>query len=105
MSAALERLAKWRTLLTDWQLGRKEAEAIKDHREVSLMLRAETTALTRLLIEKGVVTLEEYERVLDEEADFLSKAHSRKFPGVKATDAGLHFDTAIAADTTRGWRD
>lgn len=109
MSAGgLQRLAKWRTLLTGWQLGTRprgdpEGDAVRDHREATLVLRAEVTALTRLLIEAEVITLDQLTRVLDEEADHLSEALSRRFPGIRATDIGLTMD-ARAAQTMKGWK-
>jgi hypothetical protein len=41
--SALERLAKWRTLFAGWQLGTRpkgepESDAVRDHREATLML-------------------------------------------------------------------
>lgn len=63
--AALERLGKWRTLLTGWQLGTRpagdpESDAVRDHREATLLLRAETNAIGGLLISKGLVTADEF---------------------------------------------
>ncbi|MBN8493229.1 MAG: hypothetical protein J0M00_17615 [Burkholderiales bacterium] len=109
MSAALNRLTKWRTVFAGWQLGTRakgdpECDAVRDHREVTMLMRCELNALAGLLIEKGVLTAEEYQRRLDSEADYLSAQYARKFPGFKATDHGIDVNTAIAADTTRGWR-
>lgn len=109
MSAALNRLTKWRALFAGWQLGTRakgdpESDAVRDHREATIVLRAEVTALVRLCCEKGLFTVDEYTKTLDDEAEHLSKAYARRFPGIKATDYGLHFDAAIAADTMRGWK-
>lgn len=109
MSAGgLQRLGKWRTLLTGWQLGTRpkgdpEGDAVRDHREATLVLRAEVTALARLLMEAEVITLEQFTRVVDEEADHLSDALSRRFPGIRATDLGLQMD-ARAVQTMKGWK-
>ena len=73
MVRALNLLAKWRSVLAGWQLGTRtsddpECRAVRDHREVTLILRAEVTALTRLMIEKGLATREEIAAVTAEEA-------------------------------------
>jgi hypothetical protein len=106
---AVERLAKWRVLLTGWQLGTRakgdpEGDAVRDHREATLMLRAEMSALLGLLAAKGVLTAEEFTAALEREADLLSADLSRRFPGIKATDQGLEVVPHIAADTMKGWR-
>ncbi len=93
----LERLGKWRTLLTGWQLGTRakgdpEGDAVRDHREATLMLRAESNALLGLLLEKGVLTKEEWWGALGAEADQFCEDLERRFPGVRASEVGLHFD-------------
>ena len=60
-SRAMNRLAKWRSVFAGWQLGTRqigdpESDAVRDHREVTLLLRAEQSALVLLLIEKGIFT-------------------------------------------------
>lgn len=50
--AALNKLAKWRSVFAGWQLGTRlkedpECQAVKDHREVTILLRAEVSALLR----------------------------------------------------------
>jgi hypothetical protein len=96
---ALNRLCKFRTLLAGWQLGTRakgdpEADAVRDHRELSLLLRAEVTALAGLLISKGVFTAEEFVQALGEEAELLTADLERRFPGVSARDDGLGLDPA-----------
>jgi len=59
LSDALNKFAKWRTWFASWQLGTRsdhdgECSAVKDHREVTMLLRAEVNALTKVLIDKGV---------------------------------------------------
>lgn len=108
MSNALNRLCKWRVLLTGWQLGTRakgdpEGDAVRDHREATLVQRAELSALTNLLIQKGVFTLAEFQAQLEVDADLCSAQLSARFPGIKATDVGLEFNTAIAKDTMKGW--
>lgn len=97
----VNRLAQWRTILTGWQLGTRssedpEAQAVRDHREAALLQRAEITALTALLHKKGLITVEEFELHLANEAEHLMKALERKFPGAKAVDDGMSIDTAQA---------
>lgn len=104
----LNRLAKWRTFLTGWQLGTRakgdpESDAVRDHREATLILRAETTALANLLIEKGLITPAEYSAVIEREADLLEADLQKRFPGIRATAIGLTID-ARAAETMKGWR-
>ena len=60
----INRLAKWRMLLTGWQRGTRpmddpEAQAVRDHREATLILRAEMNAIARLFINCGLITREE----------------------------------------------
>lgn len=54
----LQKLCKWRSVFAGWQLGTRpdtdaECQAVRDHREVTMLMRAELSALTALLIEKG----------------------------------------------------
>lgn len=104
---ALNRLTKWRWVFAMWQTGSDDLSAenmaIRDHRELSIMLRAECSALLKILLDKGIVTQEEHAQVLLEEADFLSKSYEKKFPGFKAVDEGLDINTAIARDTMAEW--
>lgn len=109
MSAAINRLAKWRTVFAGWQLGTRpkgdpEGDAVRDHREVTMLMRAECNALVQLLVRKGVFSGEEWQAQLDAEAEHLSKAYERKFPGFKAFDDGMTMNVAIARDTMRGWK-
>lgn len=106
---ALNRLCKWRTVFAGWQLGTRpkgdpECDAVRDQRELLLLLRAEFNALTALCLEKKVFTLEEWDRQLATEADLLSKGLEQRFPGFRATDVGLEMDSKIAAQTTKGWK-
>lgn len=109
--AALNRLCKWRTVFVGWQLGTRpyddpEAQAVRDHRELSMILRAEVSALTRLMIEKRVFDPHEFDAALAEEADALSESFATQFPGIRATDTGLEMDTAVMQErgTMKGWR-
>lgn len=106
----LNRLAKWRSVFAGWQLGTRpkgdpECDAVRDHREVSIIMRAEMNALTALLIAKGVFTVDEYNAQVAGEADWLSLSYERHFPGMKATDAGISMDPHVAKETMKGWRE
>lgn len=106
--AALERLTKWRAVFAGWQLGTRassdpECQAVRDHREVTILLRAEVNTLTALLLRAGVFTSEELERALEQEAEQLNADYARRFPGMTATDSGITYD-ARAAATMKGWK-
>lgn len=93
----LERLAKWRTIFASWQVGTRsdtdpECKAIKDHRETTILLRAEVNALIQLGVHKGLFTLQEFEDCLENEAIALMKGYEHRFPGAKATDCGMDID-------------
>lgn len=105
----LQRLCKWRSVFTGWQLGTRakgdpEGDAVRDHRELTIMLRAEVSALTCVLIKKGLFTTEEFRTQLQDEAKHLCEAYERRFPGFKAVDVGMTMDLHIARDTMQGWR-
>lgn len=107
--AALNRLTKWKSVFTGWQLGTRalgdpEADALRDHREVTILLRCEMTVASKLLIEKGVFTLEEWQKAMIEEAGLLEKDYEEKFPGFRATDIGLDVDVQKAHETTKRWK-
>src|SRR5690349_6618136 len=85
---ALNKLAKWRTVFTGWQLGTRkkgdpEGDAVRDHREVTIILRSESSALVGLLVKKGVFTEREWAEAWLEEAKKLDADYERKFPGIK----------------------
>jgi hypothetical protein len=105
---ALNVLTKWRVLFTGWQLGTRpkgdpEGDAVRDHRELTILLRAEVTALTALLREKGVFTEQEWLAALEREAELLCKDYERRFPGVSAYEGGLHMDKR-ALPWMKGWK-
>ena len=102
------RLTKWRSVFAGWQLGTRlqddpECKAVKDHREVTILLRAEVSAQTKLFIDKGIFTLEEFQQALIEEAELLNKDYEKRFPGMKATDIGIQYDKR-ALWTMRNWK-
>jgi hypothetical protein len=107
--AACNRLTKWRTVFSGWQLGTRakgdpESDAVRDHREVTILLRAEVTALTKILLDKGIMDVEDYQQGMIEEAELLSLDYEKRFPGFKATDYGLQMDVKQAAETTKHWK-
>ena len=107
--AALNRVTKWRTIFAGWQLGTRpkgdpECDAVRDHREVTILLRVEMTALTKVLLDKGLLTLEDWQQAVIDEAELLSKDYEAKFPGCKATDDGIQMDVKQAYETMKHWR-
>ena len=77
---------------------------MRDHREVTLLLRAEVNALLYMLVDKGLVSEEEWNEALEREAELLQRALEGQFPGVKATDDGLTIDTQAAASWMGKWK-
>ena len=103
---ALNRLAKWRNILAGWQLGTRakgdpECDAVRDIRELLLIMRAEQNAIVQLLIGKAVCTEAEWERTLEHEANLLNEAMASRFPGFKATDVGLEMQNPEASETMK----
>jgi hypothetical protein len=106
---ALNKLAKWRGVFASWQLGTRantdaECQAVRDHREVTILMRAELNAQTQLLIRKGLFTYAEFREQLCTEARILDESYEKKFPGFSTSLAGLHVDVQRAKETTRNWR-
>jgi hypothetical protein len=105
----IQRLAKWRMVFAGWQLGTRpkgdpEGDAVRDHREVTILMRAELNAITQLLIKQGAFTAEEFTEQLQREAEHLGHEYERRFPGFKAMDNGMAMNVEICKDTTAGWR-
>ena len=108
LSAAVQKFTKWRSVFAGWQLGARamsdpEAAAVRDHRELSMLLRAEINAITGLLLQKKVFTQDELHEQLLEEIAHLEKAYERKFPGFESADYGMKMDVTKAASTMKGW--
>jgi hypothetical protein len=108
---ALNRLTKWRGHFAGWQLGTRlrddpESQAVRDHREVSMLLRVEVNALIDLLTKKGIVSAAELDAAIEREANTLGTAYEKRWPGVRATDDGLAYDFARInkAGWMKGWR-
>ncbi len=106
--AALNRLCKWRTVLTSRILGTRssddrQAKGVRDVFEKLLILRAETSAVTSLLILKGVFTEDEFNNALVKACAELEVDYERGFPGFKATEIGMVMEPDKAQDTMKGW--
>jgi hypothetical protein len=106
LEAALDRVAKWRSVFAAWQLGTRPADdpecvALKDHRELTLLLRVEVSALAGLLIRKGLVTQQEWGDAVEEEAGLLNAAYEGRFPGMRATPDGIAYELPEALLTMR----
>ena len=104
----INRLAKWRSVFAGRWLGTRtltdpEAIAVRDVAEKYLILRVEVTALSVLLQDRGIITTEQFQNQIITECDYLQAQLERSFPGFKATDDGMHIDTAKAVETTKGW--
>src|SRR5512146_944347 len=94
LRAATEKFAKWRLVFASWQLGTRsktdpECQAVRDHREATMMLRAEVNALTRLLFTYTSVTQEDFERVLLDEIEYLDRGYEQRFPGIRTDAEGV----------------
>lgn len=105
----VEKLMKWRAVLAGWQLGSRsstdpECEAVRDHRESSLALRIELNALLQVLIDKGVMTFEEFDDQLALEAQVLDHEYEKLFPGFQSTATGMSINPKVAAETMKNWR-
>ncbi|MEP7304178.1 MAG: hypothetical protein ABJA98_01545 [Acidobacteriota bacterium] len=104
----INRLAKWRTVFAGRWLGTRiatdsEAIAVRDFAEKYLVLRVEVTALVVLLERAGIFITGQFENQIIKECDYLQRQLEQQFPGFKATDDGMHVDTARAVETTKGW--
>lgn len=107
-SRVTNRLCKWRSVFAGWQLGTRldtdpESCAVRDHREVTMLLRAEVNALTACLIDAGVITSRSYTEQVIIECEHLDASYERRFPGMKATDHGITYELPLAAETMKGW--
>jgi hypothetical protein len=92
-----------------WQLGTRvdsdpECQAVRDHREVTMLMRAEINALTVCCIEAGLFTARQFTEQLVVEAEHLSQQYEKKFPGIHATDHGISYSLPSAGETMKGWR-
>jgi hypothetical protein len=106
MLAALDKLAKWRKFFASWQLGTVPAadgryKAVANHRELSILLRAEVSALTGLLLSKGVFTEQEWRDAVELEAKQLDHDYEESYPGWRSLPEGLSMKLPEAAETMR----
>lgn len=105
---AMEKFTKWRRVFAAWQTGNMtdngpESKAIRDHRELSMLLRAEVNALTALLQLKGTFTDAEFAQQIIEETERLSKTFEEHFPGFKSSDYGMEITMPEAGETIKKW--
>jgi hypothetical protein len=106
--AALNRLCKWRSVFAGWQLGTRdqedpECQAVKDHRELSMLLRAEVSALVATLVQKGVFTVDEFNTNLEKEAVTMDVENEQRFPGFSSIAQGISMSMPEAAETMKNW--
>lgn len=104
--AATQRLCKWRTVFVGWMLGtvaddKPGVKAYRDRCDAVLMMRVEINALTALLIEKHVFTVDEFMAQIVTECEHKQLELEAMFPGYKATDTGISIDVVQAAVTNR----
>lgn len=104
----LNKLAKWRSVFASWQLGTRsdtdaECNAVKDHREVTILMRAELSAIVALMMDKGLITVAEWEEYLERAALDLDKSYEQRFPGYESTAHGMSVDITRAHETMKGW--
>jgi hypothetical protein len=106
-SLALQKLCKWRSFFAGWQLGTRPIEepgvrAVRDVSDRLLILRVEMTAMTALLIKKGIITAQEFEAEIDREATMLDRDYERDFGGFRTTQQGLLiYDQDLATQTMK----
>lgn len=96
-------------IFTGWQLGTRteddpEAQAVRDHREVTMLLRAEVNALVSLLLRKQAFTEKEWADELLRESELLCRNYEQRFPGARATDSGMRIDPLKAKEWMGKWR-
>lgn len=101
-----ERLCKWRNLYAMMAtMGNANAfqRYIRDVADKMLLLRAEHSSLTALLIQKGIITSLEFTAQLDVEAEVLMTVMEQAYPGFTATDDGITLSNPMAQETMRRW--
>jgi hypothetical protein len=101
VEAAQNLLAKWRNIFASWQLGTRlnndpEYLAVRDHREITILMRAELSAMLRMLVLKGVFTVEEYNDMVAAESLALSRLYEKRFPGATAHEDGIHLEVELS---------
>lgn len=104
LASAVQKLSKWKMFFASWQLGTRsshdgECKAVKDHRELTLMLRAEVNTLTVLLERKGLISQVEFISELAEQCVLLDQQLEQRFPGFSTSTAGLEMKLPECAQT------
>lgn len=80
--------------------------AVVDEWERSLLVRAEASGLSRVLIEKGIISRAEWVAIVLEEYRALGDAIEKTWPELRVDDIGIHITdpAAFAARAKReGW--
>lgn len=106
--AVLNKLTKWRLVFAGWQLGTRsksdpESQAVRDIRELTILMRVELNALTAALIEAGLITSRAFTEYVILEAEELDRRFELRFPGMKSTESGIEYELPLAAETMKGW--
>lgn len=91
---AMNRLCKWRSILVGWMIGSKGGDepgvqGFRDLVDRTMILRPEVTALTALLLKKGVFTQQEYEFQIVEECAHQQRLFEDLFKGMHAENFGV----------------
>lgn len=102
----LNRLCKWRTVFVGWCFGSKAdntpgVKGLRDAVDARLVARVELSALTALLIEKGVFTADEFKSQIVIECDEYQKMLEAQFPGYVAIEHGISVAPTIAVETNK----
>lgn len=108
MMTALQKLCKWRMVFAGWQMGTRAnddeaSKALRDHREVTMLLRVEMSAFAALAIRQGFFTEDQWNDQLLIEARQLDAAYEHKFPGIKTSDIGVVITMPQASETMKNW--
>jgi hypothetical protein len=70
-----------------------------------MIMRAELTAVTKILLDKKVCTLDELRQAMIVEMEYLDSGYERKFPGMRTVESGVeYYDLKLAQQTMKGWR-
>lgn len=105
-SYMLNLLAKWRSVFAGWQLGTRpkddpECNAVRDHRELTMLIRAELTAISGILLKKNICSHQELLDAIANEAHHLNKGNEERFPGFSASEMGIEVDVEKANATAK----
>lgn len=101
-------LAKWRRFFANWQLGAvhegsERYYAVANLHERTMLTRAEVSGITKILLDKGIVTQEELAEVMIDEYLYLSDGYAEQYPGFSAFDFGLNINLPEAKETLKKW--